>query len=280
MPDTYPSSQDLYLFHQGTLYQSWKMLGSKLCEKDGVKGVRFTVWAPNAHSVAVAGSFNSWNGWDYRMEKIPDSGIWTLFVPGVEEGALYKYAVTGADGATRMKADPYAIHSEMRPNTASIVRSLDYRWKDDHWVRTRQRVYDKPLNIYEVHLGSWRKNGAEFCSYEQYASSLVDYVKEMNYTHIELLPLSEHPFDGSWGYQSTGYYSATSRYGTPQQLMHLIDRCHENGIGVIMDWVPEHFYKNEHGLRLFDGGPQYEPWDLGRSEKWKWGTLSFDFGKH
>lgn len=278
-----PSQHDLYLFHEGNLFHSYRMLGSHITEEDGVQGVRFSVWAPNAEAVAVAGDFNAWNGELYCMERLEDTGIWSLFVPELQEGAVYKYAITSRSGTIRLKADPYAVHAELRPRTASIVRMLKkFTWNDGKWQRSKRRksVYRQPMNIYEVHLGSWKNRGPElFYTYQEYAADLVQYVLEMGYTHIELLPLAEHPYDRSWGYQATGYYSATSRYGTPEQLMSLIDLCHQHDIGVIMDWVPGHFCKDNHGLRLFDGSPLYEHEDARISEKSSWGTLAFDFSK-
>lgn len=283
MTPSRPTSYDLYLFHEGNLFHSYRMLGSHVAEEDGVRGVRFSVWAPHAEAVGVAGDFNGWNGARHRMERLDDSGVWSLFVPGLGDDAVYKYEIAARDGSVRLKADPYAVYAELRPRTASIVRSLDkFYWNDDKWMKSKRKkpVYRQPLNIYEVHLGSWKNRGPElFYTYREYADDLVAYVREMGYTHIELLPLAEHPFDRSWGYQATGYYSATSRYGTPEELMYLIDLCHQNGIGVIMDWVPGHFCKDNHGLRLFDGTPLYEHADPRIAEKRSWGTLAFDFSK-
>jgi len=279
-----PTSHDLYLFHEGNLFHSYRMMGAHPGEEDGLEGVRFTVWAPNAREVRLAGDFNGWNGTDHRLHVLEESGgVWTGFFPGIAEGALYKYQITGPDGHTRLKSDPYAFRSELRPQTASMVAKLDrYHWQDEAWQKKRKKasIFQKPMNIYEVHLGSWKYIETEvFHTYEEYAADLVGYVVKMGYTHIELLPLAEHPFDRSWGYQATGYFSATSRYGTPEQLMYFIDLCHQNDIGVIMDWVPGHFCKDDHGLRLFDGSPLYEHEDPNLSEKRNWGTLSFDFSK-
>lgn len=279
-----PAEQDWYLFHEGNLFHSYRVMGAHLEERDGVSGVRFAVWAPQAAQVGIAGSFNSWDGSLHPMESVPSSGgIWTLFIPGLGEGALYKYEITGPDGCKRLKSDPYAFYSELRPNTASVVARLDkFKWNDARWRRkqAREPIFNRPLNVYEVHLGSWKYIENEvFYSYEEYARELVQYVKEMGYTHIELLPLTEHPFDRSWGYQATGYYSATSRYGRPEQLMHFINHCHENGIGVLLDWVPGHFCKDAHGLRQFDGAPLYEHEDPNIAEKQGWGTLAFDYSK-
>lgn len=279
-----PSEHDLYLFHQGSLHHSYRMLGAHPATVDEKSGVRFSVWAPTAQEIVVAGDFNHWNGQEHRMEKVEGSGgIWTLFIPDLGEGTIYKYEITGFDGHKRMKSDPYAFYSELRPDTASIVYNLDkFEWNDAKWCRKqlKQPIFNRPMNIYEVHLGSWKYIENEiFFSYEEYADELVQYVMTMGYTHIELLPLTEHPFDRSWGYQTTGYYSATSRYGKPEQLMYLVNHCHQNNIGVILDWVPGHFCKDDHGLRLFDGSPLYEHHDPDIAEKRGWGTLGFDFSK-
>ncbi|MFD2614209.1 1,4-alpha-glucan branching protein GlgB [Paenibacillus gansuensis] len=285
MSGSFPSSQDIYLFHQGNLYHSYRLLGAHPSEEEGRSGTRFTVWAPNAREVRVAGSFNEWHAGHHCMNRIEDSGLWTLFIPDVGEGALYKYEVHGHGGEVKLKSDPYAFYSELRPNTASVVTSIDgYQWQDADWFKRKKRktaaVYNNPLNIYEVHLGTWKIKGKElFYTYEELATDLVDYAADMGYTHIELMPVSEHPFDRSWGYQITGYYSVTSRYGTPDQFKLFVDRCHAKGLGVIMDWVPGHFCKDDHGLRLFDGTPQFEPADERLAEKHQWGTLSFDFSK-
>ncbi len=284
LPNRIPTAHDLHLFHEGNLHHSYRMMGAHPAQENGVTGVRFTVWAPHAKEVGISGDFNGWTADCHLMEPLLDSGgMWTLFVPGLEEGAVYKYRITGPDGRRFLKSDPYAFFSELRPRTASVVKSLEgFRWNDTRWRRKQEKepVYAKPLNIYEVHLGSWKYIENEvFYTYEEYAQELVEYVKEMGYTHIELLPLTEHPFDRSWGYQATGYYSATSRYGQPEQLMFFINHCHENGIGVLLDWVPGHFCKDDHGLRLFDGTPLFEHPDPDIAEKRGWGTLGFDFGK-
>ena len=275
-------NEDKYLFHEGSLYKSYLMLGAHICESEGRKGVQFTVWAPSAEGVSVLGDFNEWNGDNHFMHRIPDSGLWTIFIPGVDSGALYKYEIHTRDGHKIHKSDPYAFYSEVRPKTASIVYPLDsFSWNDDNWMESREELYDKPMNIYEVHLGSWVRNeDGSFLNYRELAEKLVDYVLEMGYTHIELLPLNEHPFDRSWGYQVTGYYAVTSRYGEPDDFKYFVDHCHQNGVGVIMDWVPGHFCKDDHGLRLFDGTPLFEYSDSHWAEKPEWGTLSFDFGKN
>lgn len=281
------SSHDLYLFHEGSLSRAYGMLGAHLvrdARSGEVRGVRFAVWAPNARQVSVVGSFNDWDGGRHPMRREPESaGVWSLFVPGLDEGAMYKYAIVAPDGESRLKADPYAFFSELRPRTASIVADLSgYRWQDAGW-QSRQKAgssFERPMSIYEVHLGSWKvKPDGSFLSYRELADELIDYAVDMGYTHIELLPLSEHPFDRSWGYQITGYYAVTSRYGTPRDFMYFVDRCHRKGIGVILDWVPGHFCKDAHGLRLFDGTPCYEYADPLKAEKAEWGTLSFDYGR-
>ncbi len=277
------SEFDRYLFHQGTHYQSYEMLGAHLVEQDGVWGVRFAVWAPRARWVSVVGDFNNWDGRAHPMEKMPDSTIWVTFVPHLQEGVLYKYEMGTPQGTTLLKADPYAFYAEVKPNTASKVCSLHgYNWQDQAWQekkRTRSS-YSQPMLIYEVHLGSWKHHGYEqYYTYTELAHELVDYVAEMGYTHIELLPVMEHPFDGSWGYQTTGYYAVTSRHGTPCEFMAFIDRCHQKGIGVILDWVPGHFCKDNPGLRLFDGTPCYEYADPRRADNRGWGTSNFDLGK-
>ncbi|ANE45578.1 1,4-alpha-glucan branching protein [Paenibacillus swuensis] len=285
MSGTFPSSHDIYLFHQGNLFHSYRMLGAHPLTEDGLAGTRFTVWAPNAREVRLAGSFNGWQTEQHPMHRIEESGLWTLFVPGVTQGDLYKYEVHAHNGEIKLKADPYAFYAELRPNTASIVYPLDgYEWGDIAWNKNKKKkgavVYNNPLNIYEVHLGTWKIKGKElFYTYEELATELVDYAVELGYTHIELLPVSEHPFDRSWGYQITGYFAVTSRYGTPDQFKMFVDRAHQQGVGVIVDWVPGHFCKDDHGLRLFDGTPQFEPQDPRIAEKKQWGTLSFDFGK-
>ncbi|MFV9509695.1 1,4-alpha-glucan branching protein GlgB [Tepidibacillus sp. LV47] len=278
--EIFPSETDLYLFHEGNLFHSYKMLGAHQMEYKGIQGVRFTVWAPQAKEVRVVGDFNQWKGKQYRMKRI-NHAIWMIFIPGLKNGDLYKYEIH-TEKEIFLKSDPYAFYSEQRPNTASIVYSMDgYRWNDDKWMQKKKNcsIYHQPLLIYEVHLGSWKKKNGKFYTYRELADELIDYVVDLGYTHIELLPLAEHPYDQSWGYQITGYYSITSRYGTPDDFKYFVDQCHQKGIGVILDWVPSHFAKDAHGLRLFDGTPLYEYADPRKAEKPGWGTLSFDFGK-
>ncbi|MEC0268761.1 1,4-alpha-glucan branching protein GlgB [Paenibacillus anseongense] len=276
-----PGSDALYLLHEGTQYQSYRFLGSHLEEKDAVKGVHFAVWAPNAKQVNVSGSFNGWDGRNHGMTV--SDGVWTLFIPELKEGTLYKYEIITSEDDCYLKSDPYAFSSELRPGTASIVTSLEgYDWQDGAWLagKTSHQFLQQPLLVYEVHLGSWkRKEDGGFYSYGELADELVDYVVAHGFTHIELMPLMEHPLDKSWGYQITGYYSVTSRFGTPQEFMYLVDRCHQKGIGVIMDWVPAHFCKDGHGLARFDGKPLYEYADSRKAEHPTWGTYIFDYGK-
>ena len=267
-----------YLFHEGTNYHSHKFLGSFL-EGDACT---FRVWAPNARRVFVTGEFCSWYPHTYEMKKINDRGIYEIQVHGVSEFDAYKYVIVTQGGVELWKADPYAKHAETRPLTASKVYSLpEYRWNDKKWMENRTVPYHQPMNVYEVHLGSWKhsEEGKEL-SYRELAHKLVDYVKEMNYTHVELLPVTEYPYDKSWGYQTTGYFSPTSRYGTPEDFMYFVDTCHQNNIGVILDWVPGHFTKDAHGLYEFDGTCCYEYSDTRKMEHEGWGTRVFDYGRN
>ena len=271
----------LYFFHQGKNGKAYEYMGAHKTENKGE--AVFRLWAPHAQSVYVIGDFNSWDSCSLPMYKLSDGETWECVVPGVKEFDNYKYRIVTADGKEKVKADPYAFHSETRPGTASKFYDLSgYKWKDSAWVKKRQSVnpYESPMNIYEVHAGSWKMHDdGNFYSYRDLANELVPYVKEMGYTHIEFMPLSEFPFDGSWGYQVTGYFSATSRFGTPHDFMYLIDECHKNGIGVILDWVPAHFPKDAHGLADFDGQPLYEYSDPRKGEHMDWGTKVFDFGR-
>ncbi|MCL0032596.1 1,4-alpha-glucan branching protein GlgB [Peptococcaceae bacterium] len=278
------SDYDLYLFHEGTNFHSYNMLGAHLTEQRGIKGVRFAVWAPNAKEVRVVGDFNSWNGKDHCMTKVKSSGIWSIFIPGLKEGDLYKYEIVTRHNEVLLKCDPYGFYAECRPKTASVVFSSlrNYEWNDDKWFERKrlESIYEQPVLIYEVHLGSWRrKSNNEFYSYKELADELIDYVVQMGYTHIEILPLAEHPHDGSWGYQATGYFAVTSRYGNPRDFMYFVDKCHQAGVGVILDWVPGHFCKDAHGLARFDGTALYESDNPLKSENWQWGTANFDFSK-
>lgn len=276
------TESNLYLFHEGTQTRAYAVFGAHPAERDGRQGTRFSLWAPHAENIWIEGDFNDWCGNGYRMERVGDSGVWTLFAPGVTTGSLYKYAIQHPSGEIRVKADPFAFAAELRPNTASRIVDLEhFEWTDAAW-RERQLsrpIYDRPLNIYEVHLGSWRRKAdGSFLTYRDLAVELVDYAADMGYTHLELLPVAEHPLDGSWGYQQTGYYAVTSRYGSPADFQFLVNRAHEKGIGVILDWVPGHFCKDDHGLARFDGEPLFEPQDRVQAENVEWGTLNFDLG--
>lgn len=275
---------DTFLFHQGTNCKAYEMLGAHITEEDGQQGVRFSVWAPNAKSVSVVGEFNNWDTRVNEMSRIEDGEIWKIFIPGLKEGDIYKYAIMPQHGGPHiMKADPYGYYCEVPPATASRVFDMNhYQWQDQEWQEKKQRTqsYGQPMLTYEVHLGSWRRNAeGKALSYRELADQLVNYVKDMNYTHIEFMPLCEHPFEGSWGYQATGYYAATSRFGTPDDLRYLIDKAHQAGIAVIMDWVPGHFCKDDHGLRDFDGRNLYESDNPQRADNAGWGTTNFDYGR-
>jgi 1,4-alpha-glucan branching enzyme len=271
----------LYLFHEGSDCCAYDFMGAHLETKGGRKGAAFRVWAPDADAVSVIGEFNEWAHGKTPMKKI-SVGVWEAFVPGIAEYDSYKYAVLGKDGQMREKSDPYAFHAELRPKTASKVYDLSgYEWGDASWADARKSPYNRPLNIYELHLGSWQRGeDGQFLTYTELAKRLIPYVKEMGYTHIQLMPVMEHPLDASWGYQVTGYFAATSRFGTPKDLMRLIDLCHQSGIGVILDWVPAHFPKDGHGLIDFDGGCCYEYSDPERREHPDWGTRVFDYGRN
>ncbi len=276
------TESNLYLFHEGTQTRAYAVFGAHPAEQDGRQGTRFSVWAPHAENIWIEGDFNDWCGNGYRMERVGGSGVWALFAPGVTAGSLYKYAIQHPSGEIRVKADPFAFAAELRPNTASRIVDLErFEWTDAAW-RERQlsrTIYDRPLNIYEVHLGSWRRKAdGSFLTYRDLAYELVDYAADMGYTHLELLPVAEHPLDGSWGYQQTGYYAVTSRYGSPADFQFLVNRAHEKGLGVILDWVPGHFCKDDHGLARFDGEPLFEPRDRVQAENVEWGTLNFDLG--
>lgn len=273
-----------YLFNSGDNFKSYEMLGSHKVKIDGVNGWRFAVWAPKAVSVRVVGDFNDWNGYDKMLERIETSGVWYGFFTDIEEGMLYKYAIEAEDGETYYKADPYAVKSELRPGTASVTKDIsnNYKWGDKAWISARGKnsTLTEPMNIYEIHIGSWKiHDDGSFYTYRELADELVPYVKKMGYTHIELMPITEYPFDGSWGYQVTGFFSATTRYGESEDLKYLIDKCHKNHIGIIMDWVPAHFPRDTHGLRMFDGTPVYEYADPRLGEHKDWGTMVFDYSK-
>ena len=279
------SEDDQYLFAQGTHYDIYKKLGAHPSAEGGREGTFFAVWAPNAACVHVVGDFNGWNEESHPMEKCGPGGIYQLFIPGVGTGVLYKYLITTAEGNKLYKADPFANAAEYRPGTASVTADLSgFDWEDEKWMEQRDQkdVYREPLAIYECHIGSFMKhpNGTEgFYNYREFADRIVEYLKEMRYTHIELMGIAEHPFDGSWGYQVTGYYAPTSRYGTPKDFMYLVNKLHRNKIGVILDWVPAHFATDAHGLGCFDGQCIYEHPDPRRGEHPDWGTKIFNYGK-
>lgn len=283
LPKTYISSEDIYLFHEGTSHFSYRFLGAHPVQEDGVSGYRFTVWAPNASKVGLALDRNGYHGMGEAdvLYRIPNSGLWTRFFPDIKKGTFYKYHILTPSNESYLRADPYAFHAEVRPNTASITSTIEgYQWNDAVWQRKTKELYQKPLHIYEMHFGTWKqKKTGEFYTYAEMPELLIPYLKEMSYTHVEFMPITEHPYDLSWGYQNTGYYAPTSRYGTPHEFMYLIDQLHQAGIGVILDWVPAHFAKDAHGLRMFDGTPLFEYEDPLKAEKPGWGTLSFDYSK-
>ncbi|SER88689.1 1,4-alpha-glucan branching protein GlgB [Lachnobacterium bovis] len=286
------TEMDSYLFGQATHYEIYEKLGAHVCKKDGKKGVVFDLWAPHAKQVFLIGQFNDWNETSHEMVKLGDdkNGIFELFVEGVKEESLYKYLIITEDGKKLYKADPYASYAELRPGTASAVYDTSkFKWTDKKWMnerakKTEEDVYKEPIAIYECHPGSWvRHPGRDddgFYTYEELAKKLIPYVKEMGYTHIELMGIAEYPFDGSWGYQVTGYYAPTSRYGKPDEFAAFINECHKEGIGVILDWVPAHFPKDAHGLAEFDGQPLYEYPDPRKGEHSDWGTKIFNYEKN
>ncbi len=288
------SEYDRYLFGNGTHYELYEKMGARLIKhqldvsqeatgKNAVSGVAFTVWAPNARTVSIIGSFNQWHTERHPMRLLGESGIWELFIPGLVEGDQYKFHITKADGNAVDKADPFAKFSEIRPFNASVIFGQKaFKWADKKWLNARKKMDHKknPMNIYEVHLGSWKRTPEnEFLSYDFFAEDLVAYVKEMGYTHIELLPVAEHPFDGSWGYQTSGYFAPTSRFGNPDEFRGLVNACHKENIGVILDWVPAHFPKDEFCLGRFDGTALYEHYDARLGEHQQWGTYIFNYGR-
>jgi 1,4-alpha-glucan branching enzyme len=280
------SAQDLHLFNEGTHYRIYDKLGAHLLSIDGVSGASFAVWAPNAREVHVMGDFNHWDRKAHSLQIQGDSGIWTGFIPGVHPGTLYKYSIISHYHQQKLeKTDPVGFYQEVPPRTASIVWNLDYQWKDEDWLEKRRKsdYLHAPVSIYEVHLGSWRKvieEDRSSLTYRELAHQLVEYVKKMGFTHVELMPVMEHPFDGSWGYQVTGYFAPTSRYGTPQDFMYFVDYLHQNGIGVILDWVPSHFPTDGHGLGLFDGTHLYEHADPKQGFHPDWKSFIFNYGRN
>ncbi|MDR0999585.1 MAG: 1,4-alpha-glucan branching protein GlgB [Clostridiales bacterium] len=277
------SELDRYLFGQGTHYEIYDKMGSHPLTHQGVEGVLFAVWAPNAKRVSVIGDFNAWDGRRNPMRALGESGIWELFVPGLKQYDRYKYEVKTHGGDLLQKSDPYGNFAELRPSTSSLVYDISkHEWNDSEWIQSQKNhSLSAPMNMYEVHLGSWKRGeNGRFLTYSELAKDLVPYVKEMGYTHIELMPIEEHPFDGSWGYQLTGYFSPTSRYGNPDEFMSFVDTCHVNGIGVLLDWVPAHFPKDGHGLGRFDGTALYEHEDPRKGEHPDWGTYIFNYGRN
>jgi 1,4-alpha-glucan branching enzyme len=280
------SSDDLYLFNEGRNYRAYRQLGAHLQNLSGEEGTTFSVWAPNARRVSVIGSFNRWSHSAHRLEPRGNSGIWEGFIPGVQKGALYKFHIASRErGHVGEKADPFGIYHEQPPRTASIVWDLDYTWRDQDWMSSRamRQTLHAPISIYEVHLGSWMRVPEEQnrrLTYREIAPRLADYVERMGFTHVELLPIMEHPFYASWGYQTTGYFAPTSRYGTPQDLMFFVDHLHQRGIGVILDWVPSHFPSDAHGLAYFDGTHLFEHADWRQGFHPDWNTYVYNYGRN
>ena len=276
--------QDVYFLGEGTHRRLWKTMGAHPRQFDGIEGIAFTVWAPNAHRVSVVGDFNGWDGRVHPMRN--HNGVWEIFLPHLVPGDHYKFEIIGAEGHLAVKSDPFAFFSQHGPQTASIIYDLNrYVWNDSNWMQKRAKAnpYASAMSIYEVHLGSWKRryeDGNRFLSYLEFADELIDYVSDMGYTHIELMPVAEFPFDGSWGYQGCGYFAPTSRFGTPDEFRQFVDRCHQRNIGVIVDWVPAHFPKDAHGLARFDGTALYEHADPKQGEHADWGTLIFNFGRN
>jgi 1,4-alpha-glucan branching enzyme len=275
--------EDLYLFNEGSHIHLWRKLGAHPMAMGGAAGVHFAVWAPNAERVSVIGDFNDWNRNAHPLSAVEHSGIWAGFVPGIAPGARYKFYIASRYlGYHADKTDPFAFHREVPPQTASIVWDLGYDWKDGEWMRERFRhnALDVPISVYEVHLGSWRRAGDRFLTYRELADQLPPYVRDLGFTHVEFLPVMEHPFYGSWGYQTTGYFAPTSRYGTPQDFMYLIDELHRHGVGVILDWVPSHFPTDEHGLGFFDGTHLYEHADPRQGFHPDWNSFIFNYSRN
>jgi 1,4-alpha-glucan branching enzyme len=287
VPASWLSDFDKYLIGEGTHERTYEKLGAHLVNLDATSGIVFAVWAPNARQVAVIGDFNDWNETHHPMYS-SDSGIWTIFIPDLPEYTVYKFRITAANGEKFDKSDPYGFAMELRPKTGSVTINLDsYQWQDSDWMRQRaaRQSLESPISIYEVHLGSWRKLpdekwGSRYLSYRELAETLIPYILELGYTHIELLPIAEYPFDGSWGYQVLGFFAPTSRFGTPHDFMYFIDQCHQNGIGVILDWVPAHFPKDGSGLNYFDGTHLYAHEDPRQGEHQDWGTMIFNYGRN
>ncbi len=280
------TEEDLYLFGMGDHHKIYEKMGAHLMDVDGVSGVHFAVWAPNARNVSVLGDFNQWHGGKHQMRCLGSSGVWELFIPDIGTGEKYKYEIKDRHGNMFVKTDPYGFSHELRPYTAAVVADINsYQWQDGDWMERRRHInpQDIPVAIYEVHLGSWKRkgdDGSEFLSYRELAEQLVEYVKEMGYTHIELMPVMEHPFDASWGYQVTGFFAPTSRFGPPEDFQYFVDLCHRNDIGIILDWVPAHFPRDDFALAYFDGSHLYEHADPREGEHKDWGTLIFNYGRN
>lgn len=270
-------------FHHGHHHRAWQMLGAHCCEHEGVPGVRFAVWAPNAERVSVVGDFNQWDGRVHPMRNRGSSGVWELFIPELGCGNLYKFELRDRQGHIHLKTDPYGRSFELRPATAAMVEKSQFHWSDGAWMTTRAKSdwLHQPMSIYELHPGSWQLDEqGHFLNYRELAEGLIAHVQDLGFTHIELMPITEHPFDGSWGYQTTGYFAPTSRFGSPDDFRYFVDQCHQNGIGVILDWVPAHFPKDSYALARFDGTTLYEHEDPRRGEHRDWGTLIFNFGRN
>jgi 1,4-alpha-glucan branching enzyme len=287
VPETWLSDFDTYLIGEGTHERAYEKMGAHLVTLNGQEGVAFAVWAPNARQVYIIGDFNDWDGQNHLMQS-SDSGIWSLFVPGLKEYTVYKYRIITQEEEQFDKSDPYGFAMELRPHTGSVVANLDsYTWQDEEWIsqRSQRQALDQPISIYEVHLTSWKRKpdadwGSRYLTYRELAEELIPYVVDMGYTHIELLPIAEHPFDGSWGYQVLGFFAPTSRFGTPQDFMYFVDQCHQNGLGVLVDWVPAHFPKDGSGLNYFDGTHLYAHADPRQGEHQDWGTMIFNYGRN
>ena len=274
---------DLHLIGEGNHYEKYRIMGAHVRQQEGVAGVGFAVWAPSAARVSVVGNFNHWDGREHQMRVRGDSGVWEIFIPGLCQGELYKFEIRARNGDVFAKSDPYAQQMELRPATASVVHNPRlYQWQDDEWVanRSAHQALDRPMNIYEVHLASWRRHDGGYMGYRELAHQLVGYCQWMGYSHIELLPITEYPYDGSWGYQSLGYFAPTSRFGTPDDFRYFVDYCHQHGIGVFLDWVPAHFPRDSHGLARFDGTPLYEHENPLLGEHKDWGTYIFNYGRN
>ena len=279
------NDEDIFKFHCGSNFKAQDMLGAHVVTENNIKGVRFTTWAPNAVNIYVSGAFNDFKiEGNYKMQRISQYGLYSIFISNAKVGMKYKFVIQTRDNKFIYKSDPYAFASELRPNNASIIcEPKKFKWSDGSYItkRKRKNIYNSPMNIYEVHLGSWRrKENNEFLSYDEIAELLPAYVEEMGYTHVEMMPLVEHPLDASWGYQGTGYFSVTSRYGDMDGLKRLINEFHKRNIGVILDWVPGHFCKDGHGLYMFDGTPTYEYQETWRADNSGWGTYNFDLGRN